>query len=58
MGSYRQAAAHAAITYEMPVRGTSIRPSLSLRYNFRQATNGDNKGQTRNTLSITAAATF
>ena len=58
MGSYRQAAAHAAITYEMPVRGTSIRPSISLRYNFRQATNGDTKGQTRNTLSITAAATF
>ena len=52
MGSYRQAVAHAAITYEMPVRGTSIRPSISLRYNFRQATNGDNKGQTRNTLSI------
>lgn len=58
MGSYRQAAAHAAITYEMPVRGTSIRPSISLRYNFRQATSGDTKGQTRNTLSITAAATF
>ena len=58
MGSYRQWAAHAAITYEMPLKGTSIRPAISLRYNLRQATNSNTKGQTRNTLIITAAATF
>jgi hypothetical protein len=58
MGSYRQWTAHAAITYEMPLKGTSIRPAISLRYNLRQATNSNTKGQTRNTLIITAAATF
>lgn len=58
MGSYRQWAAHAAITYEMPLKDTSIRPAISMRYNLRQATNSNTKGQTRNTLIITAAATF
>ena len=58
MGSYRHVAANAAITYEMPIKGTHLRPAISLRYHFRQATNGDMKGLTRNTLTLTASATF
>ena len=58
MGSYSQVAANAAIKYEMPVKGTSLRPAISLRYDFRQATDGDMKGLTRNTLTVTASATF
>ena len=58
MGSYRHVAANAAITYEMPVNGTHLRPAISLRYHFRQATNGDLKSLTRNTLTLTASATF
>ena len=58
MGSYRHVAANAAITYEMPVKGTHLRPAISLKYDFRQATNGDMKGLTRNTLTLTASATF
>ena len=57
-GSFSQAAAHAAIKYEMPVKGTPLRPAISLRYDFHQATDGDMKGLTRNTLTVTAAATF
>ena len=58
MGSYRHVAANAAITYEMPVNGTHLRPAISLRYHFRQATNGDLKSLTHNTLTLTASATF
>ena len=58
MGSSRQVVAHTAITYEMPVRGTAIRPAISLKYDFRQATDGDMSGLTRNTLSLTTTATF
>ena len=58
IGSYRHVAANAAITYEMPVNGTHLRPAISLRYHFRQATNGDLKSLTRNTLTLTASATF
>ena len=58
MGSFSQVAAHAAVKYEMPLKGTPLRPAISLRYDFRQATDGDMKGLTRNTLTVTAAATF
>ncbi len=57
-GSEEQANVHAALAYEMPIRGTRIRPSLTLGYDFRTATGGEMKGLTRNTLSVTAAATF
>ncbi len=57
-GSEEQWAANAAVSYEMPVRGTRIRPSLTVGYDFRTATGGDMKNLTRNTLSVTAAATF
>lgn len=57
-GGTEQIAAHAAIAYEMPIHGTKVRPELSLRYDFRTATSGDIKGLTRNTLTLTAAATF
>lgn len=57
-GCTEQVAAHAAIAYEMPLRGTKVRPELSLRYDFRTATSGDCKGLTRNTLTVAAAATF
>ena len=58
MGSFSQVAAHAAVKYEMPFKGTPLRPAISLRYDFRQATDGDMKRLTRNTLTVTAAATF
>ncbi len=57
-GSEEQLAAKAAVSYEMPIRGTRIRPSLTVGYDFRTATGGEMKNLTRNTLSVTAAATF
>ncbi len=57
-GSLEQVAAHAKVAYEMPIRGTRVRPELSLRYDFRTATGGDMKGWSRNNLTICAAATF
>lgn len=57
-GSMEQVAAHAKVAYEMPIRGTRVRPELSLRYDFRTATGGDMKGYSRNLLAICAAATF
>ncbi len=57
-GSVEQIAAHAKVAYEMPIRGTRVRPELSLRYDFRNGMSGDMKGWSRNILTICAAATF
>ncbi len=57
-GSVEQIAAHAKVAYEMPIRGTRVRPEVSLRYDLRNATGGDMKGWSRNVLSVCAAATF
>ncbi len=57
-GTTEQWTANAALSYEMPIRGTRIRPSLTVGYNFRTAYSGDMKGLTRNTIIITAGATF
>ena len=57
-GSMEQITAHAKLAYEMPIRGTRVRPEVSLRYDFRYAMSGDMKGWTRNILTLCAAATF
>ncbi len=57
-GSVEQIAAHAKVAYEMPIRGTRVRPELSFRYDFRNAMSGDMKGWSRNLLTLCAAATF
>ncbi len=57
-GSTEQLVANARLSYEIPIRGTRIRPSLTVGYDFRTATSGDMKGQTRNKISITTSATF
>lgn len=57
-GSLRQIIANAAAGYEFPVRGTKVRPEVSLRYDFRKATGGEMKGLTRNTLTVNISATF
>ena len=57
-GSVEQIAAHAKVAYEMPIRGTRVRPEVSLRYDFRNAMGGDMKGWSRNLLTLCAAATF
>jgi hypothetical protein len=57
-GSVAQIAAHAKVAYEMPISGSRVRPEMSLRYDFRNATSGDTKGWSRNILTLCAAATF
>ncbi len=57
-GSVEQIAAHAKVAYEMPIRGTRVRPEVSLRYDLRNAMGGDMKGWSRNLLTLCAAATF
>lgn len=57
-GSAEQLAAHAKVSYEIPLRSTAIRPALSIRYDYRTATGGDMKGTARHTIMVAAEATF
>lgn len=53
MGSHEGAVANASLAYEMPLRGTKVRPSLALCYCFSRLS-----GATRNSIGLTASATF
>ena len=53
MGSHEGLTAGASFSYEMPLRGTKVRPCLSLNYRFWRVS-----GATRNSLGLTASATF
>lgn len=53
MGSHEGLTAGASFSYEMPLRGTKVRPCLSLNYCFWRVS-----GATRNSLGLTASATF
>lgn len=53
MGSHEGLTAGASLSYEMPLRGTKLRPCLSLNYCFSRMS-----GATRNSLGLTASATF
>lgn len=53
MGSHEGLTAGASLSYEMPLRGTKVRPCLSLNYCFWRVS-----GVTRNSLGLTASATF
>lgn len=53
MGSHEGLTAGASLSYEMPLRGTKVRPCLSLNYCFWRVS-----GATRNSLGLTASATF
>lgn len=57
-GSTEQMAAHAKVSYEMPLRNTAIRPALSIKYDYRTATGGDMKGLSRHSLMAAAEVTF
>ncbi|MCM1078905.1 MAG: hypothetical protein NC344_04640 [Bacteroidales bacterium] len=57
-GSMEQLTAHARVAYEIPVKGTRIRPSLSAGYRYVSGTGGDMKGLSRHTLMVAAEATF
>lgn len=57
-GSTKQLAAQAAVTYEMPVSGTTVRPHISLSYGFRTGLDDATKGLSRNTLAVSAGCTF
>lgn len=53
MGSHEGLTAGATVSYEMPLRGTKVRPCLALNYCFSRVS-----GATRNSLGLTASATF
>ena len=52
-GSNDGVVADASLSYEMPLRGTKLRPSLALNYCFSRVSSA-----TRNSVGITASATF
>lgn len=53
VGSHEGLTAGASFSYEMPLRGTKLRPCLALNYCFSRVS-----GATRNSLGLTASATF
>ena len=52
-GSNDGVVADASLSYEMPLRGTKLRPCLALNYCFSRVS-----GATRNGVGVTASATF
>lgn len=53
MGSHEGVVANASLAYEMPLRGTKVRPSFALCYCFSRVSSA-----TRNSIGLTASATF